>query len=83
MSTEPQPEPLPAPSYPAIESFIERASAADVANLFADLKTHLEAIKGPRAEHAKKAGKAIELTEMLVSHLIQTREKIEAGNKGR
>lgn len=81
MSTEPQP--LPTPSYPAIEGFIEKASAEQVATLFADLKDQLAAIKGPKVEHAKKAGRAIELTEMLVSHLIQVREKIETGNKSR
>ncbi len=78
-----QPEPLPAPSYPVIEGFIEKASAADIDGTFKDVKEQLAGLKGPRAEQAKKVGKAIERTEELLSYLMQVKEKLEADRKGR
>lgn len=78
-----QPEPLPAPSYPVIEGFIETASSADIDGTFKDLKNQLAGLKGPRAEQAKKVGKAIERTEELLSYLMQVKEKLEADRKGR
>ena len=68
-------------NYPAIESFIEKASAADVAALLQPIKDGLTELKGPKAELAKKAGKAVSRTEELLSHLLQVREKLEASAK--
>ena len=69
------------PLYPAIEGFIERATAEEIAELFGPLKAGLAALKGPRADQAKKVGKAIQKTEELLSHLLQVREKLEAARK--
>lgn len=81
-----QPPPAPVsdnePLYPAIEGFIERATAEEIAELFSPLKAGLSALKGPRADQAKKVGKAIQKTEELLSHLLQVRERLEAERKG-
>ncbi len=73
----------PEPMYPAIESFIERASADDIAALFASLKDGLSALKGPKADQSKKVKTAIERTEELLAHLLEVREKLlaEQGRK--
>ncbi len=68
-------------AYPAIESFIEKATAADVEALLQPIKESLGSMKGPKAELAKKAGKAVARTEELLSHLLQVREKLEASSK--
>lgn len=70
-------------NYPAIEGFIDTVPAADIPNTFKDLKEQLAALKGPRAEQAKKVGKAIERTEELLSYLMQVKEKLEADRKGK
>jgi hypothetical protein len=75
------PAALPTPSYPAIEAFVEVALPDAVAQAFADLHTHLVALKGPRAEHGKKVSKAIERTQELLNFLLQLREKIEEERK--
>ena len=41
-------------AYPAIESFIEKATAADVEALLQPIKESLGSMKGPKAELAKK-----------------------------
>jgi hypothetical protein len=82
-SQEPQRPPLPQPEYPAIATFVDSASKAEVEGLFADLRDGLAALKGPRAEQAKKVSKAIERTEELLSHLLQVREKIASERKGK
>lgn len=79
---EPARPALPQPEYPAISIFVDAAQPADVEALFKDLKDGLSALKGPRAEQAKKVSKAIERTEELMSHLLQVREKMAAGRKG-
>jgi hypothetical protein len=79
----PEPQKLPEPSYPVIEGFVEKATAADISNLFQDLKTQLEGLKGPKAEQGKKIQKAVERTEELLSYLLQVREKLEADRKGK
>lgn len=66
------------PVYPAIEGFIESATADDIAALFSSIRDGLAGLKGPRAEQAKKVGKAIERTEELLTYLLQVREKLEA-----
>lgn len=71
------------PLYPAIEGFIEKATAEEIGELFGPLKEGLSALKGPRADQAKKVGKAIARTEELLSHLLQVREKLEAERKGK
>lgn len=75
--------PLPEPSYPTIEAFIEKANAADISSAFQDLKAQLDGMKGPKAEQAKKIQKAIDRTEELLSYLLQVREKLEADRKGK
>ncbi|PTL80519.1 hypothetical protein [Vitiosangium sp. GDMCC 1.1324] len=79
----PAAEPLPAPSFPAIESFIERASAEEVQSLFAPVKTELANLKGPKAEHAKKVQTAISRTEELLGVLLETRERLVAESKSK
>ncbi|WNG35178.1 hypothetical protein F0U61_17080 [Archangium violaceum] len=78
-------EPLPTPSFPAIESFIETASAEEVRSLFTPVKNELANLKGPKAEHAKKVQAAISRTEELLGVLLETRERLvsEAKSKGR
>lgn len=71
------------PIYPAIESYIENATADEVAALFQPLKAGLAELKGPKADQGKKIAKAIERTEELLSYLLQVREKLEAERKGR
>lgn len=81
--TTPEPQPLPQPSYPAIEGFVEKATAADISALFKDLKEQVIGLKGPKAEQGKKVSKAIERTEELLSYLLQVREKLEKDKKGK
>lgn len=76
-----QPE-FPRPLYPVIESFVESASPDDVTGFFAELKTGLTTIKGPKAEHSKKVAAAIASTEELLRHLLEVREKLEKDHKG-
>lgn len=81
--TQPPPAPDNEPLYPAIEGFIEKATADEITQLFSPLKEGLMGLKGPRADQAKKVGKAIEKTEELLSHLLQVREKLEADRQGK
>ncbi|HEX8818939.1 MAG TPA: hypothetical protein VF794_03365 [Archangium sp.] len=76
-------EPLPTPSFPAIESFIERASAEEVQSLFSPVKNELANLKGPKAEQAKKVQTAISRTEELLGVLLETRERLVAESKGK
>ncbi|OJH39313.1 hypothetical protein [Cystobacter ferrugineus] len=84
-SPAPVAEPLPTPSFPAIEAFIETASAEEVRSLFSPLKNELANLKGPKAEHAKKVQAAISRTEELLAVLLDTREQLvaESRSKGR
>ncbi|NBD08652.1 MULTISPECIES: hypothetical protein [Corallococcus] len=77
----PPPQELPVPSYPAVETFIEKASANDVQALFAPVKEELAGLKGPRAETGKKAQAAIARAEELLSMLVDVREKLVAESK--
>ncbi len=74
----PPPEATNEPLYPAIEGFIENATAEEIAELFSPLKEGLSSLKGPRADQAKKVGKAIAKTQELLELLLQVREKLEA-----
>ncbi|ATB31814.1 hypothetical protein [Melittangium boletus] len=78
-------EPLPTPSFPAIEAFIEGATAEEVQTLFNPVKNELANLKGPKAEHAKKVHAAISRTEELLAVLLDTRERLvaESRSKGR
>ena len=71
-------------NYPVLEQFVERAGPDDVNQLFASLRASLGGLKGPRTEQAKKVESAIALTEELLSHLLQVREKlqVDAGGGG-
>ena len=76
-------QPLPTPSFPAIESFIERATPEEVQSLFAPVKNELANLKGPKAEQAKKAQVAIARTEELLGVLLETRERLVAEGKSK
>jgi hypothetical protein len=83
---EPAPESLPVPSYPAIESFIESASAEEIQAFFTPIKEGLSALKGPKVEQGKKIQAALASAEELLGILLETRERLIAesqGNKGR
>lgn len=84
-SKQPAPvaEPLPTPSFPAIESFIERATSEEVQSLFTPVKNELANLKGPKAEQAKKVQAAISRTEELLGVLLETRERLVAESKGK
>ncbi|MBM4381155.1 MAG: hypothetical protein FJ086_17925 [Deltaproteobacteria bacterium] len=82
--TEPAaPAALPAPSYPAIEGFVERASSADVEGAFASLSGPLAELKGPRAAQGKKVEAALARTQELLAHLVEVKERLEAERKGK
>jgi hypothetical protein len=80
---EPTRPPMPQPEYPAIATFVDAAQQSDVEALFEPLRAGLSALKGPKADQAKKVTKAIERTEELMSHLLQVREKIASERKGK
>jgi hypothetical protein len=75
-------EPLPTPSYPTIESFIERATTEEVQALFQPIKEGLNALKGPRAEQGKKVQVALAKAEELLGILLETRERLIAESQG-
>jgi hypothetical protein len=81
--TETERAPLPQPEYPTIATFVDVAQPADVDALYRELRGRLEALKGPRAEQARKVTKAIERTEELMHHLLQVRESIGKNKKAR
>lgn len=80
---QPQQVPPPQPAFPTIEAFVERAAPEDVDSLFAPLREGLAALKGPKADQAKKVRAAIERTEELLEYLLATRGKLEADKKGK
>jgi hypothetical protein len=77
------PAPLPAPSYPVIEGFVERASAKDVEGAFASLAGPLAELKGPRAAQGKKVEAAVARTQELLAHLVEVKDRLEAEKKGK
>jgi hypothetical protein len=82
----PAPEPLPTPSYPAIESFIERSTPEEIQALFIPIKEGLAALKGPKVDQGKKVQAALVNAEELLSLLLETRERLIAesqSSKGR
>ncbi|MBU8895010.1 hypothetical protein DRW03_01965 [Corallococcus sp. H22C18031201] len=79
---KPSPAPeLPVPSYPAIESYIERATPEEVGAFFGSVKTALTDLKGPRAEQGKKVQAAIARSEELLGMLVDVRERLVAESK--
>lgn len=68
--------------YPAVERFIERASQEDVNNAFATIREGLDALKGPKADQAKKVGAAVERAEELFGFLLEVRERMLVEKKG-
>jgi hypothetical protein len=76
-------QPMPQPEYPVIAAFVDVAQTEDVEALFGNVVRGLQELKGQKAEQAKKVSKALERVEELMSHLIQVREKIEVGRKGK
>jgi hypothetical protein len=80
---EPALEPLPTPTYPAIEFFIERASAEEVQGLFTPIKEALTTLKGPKAEQGKKVQAALSSAEELLGVLLETRERLVAESQGK
>ena len=78
-----QPAQMTESVYPTIEGFIETASPDEVKALYDEVKASLSALKGPRADQGKKAGKGVARTEELLSFLLQVREKIESERKGK
>jgi hypothetical protein len=80
---EPALEPLPTPSYPAIEFFIERASVEEIQGLFTPIKEALTGLKGPKAEQGKKVQAALSSAEELLGILLETRERLVAESQGK
>jgi hypothetical protein len=78
---QPTAAPLPEPSYPQIEGFIELSGTGDIEALFGPLRQSLAAVKGPRTDQARKVTKAIQRTEELLSHLLEVREKLRAARE--
>lgn len=66
----------PGPLYPVIASYVERASAEDVGALYEDLKHALDSLKGARADKGKKVLAALGLTEQLLAHLLDVRQRL-------
>jgi hypothetical protein len=79
---EPAAEPqLPTPSFPALEAFIERATAEEIQALFTPVKNELANLKGPKVEQSKKVQAALSRTEELLGMLLETRERLVAEAK--
>lgn len=78
MSATPAPEPLPAPSYPTLEAFVETGLAEDAAHLYSDVREALGTLKGPRADQARKIEAALNATEELMQMLFGLRAELEA-----
>ena len=74
----PPPPPPAEPQYPNIEGLIERATPEEVGAVFAGVKSGLSALKGPRAEQAKKVKAAIESAQELLGYLLEVRDRLAA-----
>jgi hypothetical protein len=62
--------------YPVIESFVEKATEAQVSQMFAHIKEDVGSLKGPAKEKGKKALAALEGTEELLMHLLIVRQNL-------
>jgi hypothetical protein len=69
--------------YPNIEGFIEQATPGEVDTLFASVRSRLDAVKGPKADHARKAIAAIDQAHELLVYLLQIRERLSAEREPR
>jgi type III secretion system FlhB-like substrate exporter len=80
-SSEKKPEEpvLPAPSYPALESFIETATEAEIEVLYQPLLEALAELKGPQADKARKIDVAISKSSELLKLLLEVRTRLEEG----
>jgi hypothetical protein len=76
------PAALPAPSYPALEAFVERAAPTDVEAAFASFAGPLAELKGPRAALGKKVSASVVRAQELLGQLIQVREQLASQKKG-
>jgi hypothetical protein len=81
MVSPPEADAPQGPLYPVIESLVEWVTRDEVGTLFSPIKQELGALKGPRAEQAKKVKAAIERTEELLLHLIDVREALAQEKK--
>lgn len=77
-AANPAPEPLPAPSYPTVEAFVETGLAEDVPQIFGDVREALGELKGPRADQAKKIHLALDAAVELFQMLFGIRAELEA-----
>lgn len=79
MPAQPEPavEPLPTPSYPTVEAFVESATPGDLETSFASLREALGTLKGPRAEQGKKVETALRAAEELLQLLLGIRQQLE------
>jgi len=68
---------LPAPSYPALESFIETATEAEIEVLYQPITEALAGLKGPQADKAKKIEIAISKSLELLNLLLGVRTRLE------
>jgi len=68
---------LPAPSYPALESFIETATEAEIEVLYQPILEALAELKGPLADKARKIDIAISKSSELLSLLLGVRARLE------
>ncbi len=68
--------------YPITEGFVETASRDEVEALFSNLRSSLDALKGPRKDHAKKVQLAIARAEELLVHLLDVRDRLESERTG-
>lgn len=84
MSEQTPVEPLPAPSYPLLEAFVETVPAEEAATIFSDVREALDGLKGPRAEQGKKVRVALDTADELIQLLLNVRSELEAekGNRG-
>ena len=69
--------------YPNIEGFIEQATADEVSDLFTQLRSRLGAIKGPKADHARRVLVAVDSVQELLGFLLQIRERLSLERENR
>ncbi len=79
------PSPPAEPAYPHIEGFIEKASPDEVEAFLQNVEKELAALKGPKADAAKKAKAGVQNAQELLGYLLQVRERLaqERGAKGK
>ena len=74
---KPEERVLPAPSYPALESFIEIATEAEIEVLYQPILEALAELRGPQANKAEKIEAAIAKSTELLNILIGVRARLE------